>query len=126
MGEVSVLRPPSFLHSPWLEELLALQSRVSQQTNNRQAKEHARAMKRRIRLEHRAGSNGSQSDAQVGSSSPPPPPSRPFLTIGSNARRCRLSSLQSGPLLQLSKLTIRCFSIFLQLCILVTGEASVE
>ncbi|KAK9866361.1 hypothetical protein WJX84_008334 [Apatococcus fuscideae] len=65
VGEVSVLRPPSFLHSPWLEELLALQSRVSQQTNNRQAKEHARAMKRRIRLEHRAGSNGSQSDAQA-------------------------------------------------------------
>ncbi|KAK9837533.1 hypothetical protein WJX84_000748 [Apatococcus fuscideae] len=49
VGEANVLSTPSFLHSPWQEELLALQSRVSQQTTNREAKEAARALKRQPR-----------------------------------------------------------------------------
>lgn len=59
MGETNVLSTPSFLHSPWQEELLALQSRVSQQTANREAKDRARAMKRKSCPEQKPGSIGS-------------------------------------------------------------------
>ena len=60
VGEANVLSTPSFMHSPWQEELLALQSRVSQQTTNREAKEAARALKRQSRREQQPGSIGNR------------------------------------------------------------------